>query len=194
VSRRLPHSDANSLSLTFSGNSDYSTEATDILKIFDHTNLKIIEELVADPSLSSSSLASKLEIPLSSLQRRRSKLEKTVLSKSYNINLRSFGGKIGEVVINVEKGKSREVAKQILKKFKQNVMSVSTRINAEHNISAQIMYDDTAELHNLLENIKSMPFITSLQWSEIVETIGDNRLAVMGALFSRLGRQGPKNS
>lgn len=194
MSRRLPHSDANSLSLTFSGNSDYSTEATDILKIFDHTNLKIIEELVADPSLSSSSLASKLEIPLSSLQRRRSKLEKTVLSKSYNINLRSFGGKIGEVVINVEKGKSREVAKQILKKFKQNVMSVSTRINAEHNISAQIMYDDTAELHNLLENIKSMPFITSLQWSEIVETIGDNRLAVMGALFSRLGRQGPKNS
>jgi len=194
VSRRLPHSDANSLSLTFSGNSDYSTEATDVLKIFDNTNLKIIEELVADPSLSSSSLASKLEIPLSSLQRRRSKLEKTVLSKSYNINLRSFGGKIGEVVINVEKGKSREVAKQILKKFKQNVMSVSTRINAEHNISAQIMYDDTAELHNLLENIKSMPFITSLQWSEIVETIGDNRLAVMGALFSRLGRQGPKNS
>lgn len=194
MSRRLPHSDANSLSLTFSGNSDYSTEATDVLKIFDNTNLKIIEELVADPSLSSSSLASKLEIPLSSLQRRRSKLEKTVLSKSYNINLRSFGGKIGEVVINVEKGKSREVAKQILKKFKQNVMSVSTRINAEHNISAQIMYDDTAELHNLLENIKSMPFITSLQWSEIVETIGDNRLAVMGALFSRLGRQGPKNS
>jgi DNA-binding Lrp family transcriptional regulator len=194
VSRRLPHSDANSLSLTFSGNSDYSTEAIDVLKIFDNTNLKIIEELVADPSLSSSSLASKLEIPLSSLQRRRSKLEKTVLSKSYNINLRSFGGKIGEVVINVEKGKSREVAKQILKKFKQNVMSVSTRINAEHNISAQIMYDDTAELHNLLENIKSMPFITSLQWSEIVETIGDNRLAVMGALFSRLGRQGPKNS
>jgi DNA-binding Lrp family transcriptional regulator len=194
VSRRLPHSDANNLSLTFSGNSDYSTEATDVLKIFDNTNLKIIEELVADPSLSSSSLASKLEIPLSSLQRRRSKLEKTVLSKSYNINLRSFGGKIGEVVINVEKGKSREVAKQILKKFKQNVMSVSTRINAEHNISAQIMYDDTAELHNLLENIKSMPFITSLQWSEIVETIGDNRLAVMGALFSRLGRQGPKNS
>jgi DNA-binding Lrp family transcriptional regulator len=194
VSRRLPHSDANSLSLTFSGNSDYSTEAIDVLKIFDNTNLKIIEELVADPSLSSSSLASKIEIPLSSLQRRRSKLEKTVLSKSYNINLRSFGGKIGEVVINVEKGKSREVAKQILKKFKQNVMSVSTRINAEHNISAQIMYDDTAELHNLLENIKSMPFITSLQWSEIVETIGDNRLAVMGALFSRLGRQGPKNS
>jgi len=194
VSRRLPHSDDNSLSLTFSGNSDYSTKATDVFKIFDNTNLKIIEELVADPSLSSSSLASKLEIPLSSLQRRRSKLEKTVLSKSYNINLKSFGGKIGEVVINVEKGKSREVAKQILKKFKQNVMSVSTRINAEHNISAQIMYDDTAELHNLLENIKSMPFITSLQWSEIVETIGDNRLAVMGALFSRLGRQGPKNS
>lgn len=194
MSRRLPRLDSNDSGSAVVNDDQNNTKFYDALKIIDNINLKIIEELVLDPGQSSSSLAGKLQIPLSSLQRRRSKLEKTVLTKSYNINLRSIGGKIGEVVINVEKGKSREVAKQILKRFKNNVMNVSTRINAEHNISAQIMYNDTAELHTLLEDIKSMSFITNLQWSEIVETIGDNKLAVMGVFFSRTRRRGPINN
>jgi DNA-binding Lrp family transcriptional regulator len=152
-------------------------------RIIDNTNLKIIEELVKNPESSSSSLATKLQIPLSSLQRRRAKLERAVLSKSYQINLTSIAGKMGEVFINVDKGKSREVAKRILTKFKDNVMSVSTRINAKHNIAAHIMYNDTAELHNLLENIKAMPFVTTLEWSETVEIIGDNSPAVLSAFF-----------
>lgn len=152
-------------------------------RLIDNINLKIIEELVKNPSTTSSSLSTKLGIPLSSLQRRRAKIEKFILNKSYQINLRSIPGKVGEVVVNVEKGKSKEVAKQILKKFRSNVMSVSTRINAEHNVAAHIMYNDTAELHSLLENIKSMPFVSHLQWSEIVEVIGDNSHAVMSAFF-----------
>ncbi len=154
-------------------------------RLIDDVNLKIIDELVKNPSITSSSLATTLEIPLSSLQRRRAKIEKYILNKSYQINLRSIAGKIGEVVINVDRGKSREVAKQILKRFKNNVMSVSTRINAEHNVAAQIMFTDTAELHNLLENIKLMQFVTNLQWSEVVEIIGDNSPAVMSAFFVR---------
>jgi hypothetical protein len=68
-------------------------------KLVDNTNLKIIEELVKNPSTSSASLASKLEMPLSSLQRRRSKLEKSVLLKSYHIDLKASGGKMGDAVI-----------------------------------------------------------------------------------------------
>ena len=90
---------------------------------------------------------------------------------------------MGDVVINVDKGRSREVAGSILKKFKSNVMNVSTRINSEHNVSAQIIYNDTAELHNLLESIKSTPYVTSLQWSEIVEIIGDNSPSVITTYF-----------
>ena len=184
VSKRLAHKANNSQPASKENGKDIS-EPQRLSRLIDNTNLKIIEELVKNPGTTSSSLATKLEIPLSSLQRRRAKIEKYILNKSYQINLRSISGKIGEVVINVEKGKSREVATQILKKFKNNVMSVSTRINAEHNIAAQIMYNDTAELHSLLENIKSMSFVTSLQWSEIVEVIGDNSHAVMSAFFVR---------
>jgi len=86
------------------------------------------------------SLATKLRMPLSSLQRRRTKLEKSLLTKSYNIKLKASGGKMGDAVINVDKGRSREVATDIFKKYKTNVMSVSTRINSEHNVAAQIIY------------------------------------------------------
>jgi DNA-binding Lrp family transcriptional regulator len=160
-------------------------ESKGLLSLVDDVNLKIIEELVKNPSTRSSSLAAKLRIPLSSLQRRRAKLEKSVLIKTYHINLKASGGKMGDIVINVDKGKSREVATNILKKYKSNVMSVSTRINSEHNVSAQIIYNDTAELHNLLENIKSIPYVTSLQWSEIVEIIGDNSPSVITTFFTK---------
>jgi hypothetical protein len=63
-------------------------------------------------------------------------------------------------------------------------MNVSTRINSEHNVAAQIIYKDTAELHNLLESIKSIPYVISLQWSEIVEIIGDNSPSVITAFFN----------
>ena len=155
-----------------------------LLGLVDNTNLRIIEQLVKNPSTSSASLATKLGIPLSSLQRRRTKLEKSVLTKSYDINLKAAGGKMGDAVINVDKGRSREVATNILKKFKSNVMNVSTRINSEHNVAAQIIYNDTAELHNLLENIKSIPYVTSLLWSEMVERIGDNSPSVITSFFN----------
>lgn len=184
MSKRLAHTVNNSEPISKMDNED-TARPQRLSRLIDNINLKIIEELVKNPSITSSSLSTKLEIPLSSLQRRRAKIEKYILNKSYQINLRSISGKIGEVVINVEKGKSREVAKQILKKFRNNVMSVSTRINAEHNVAAHIMYNDTAELHALLESIKSMPFVSHLQWSEIVEVIGDNSHAVMSAFFVR---------
>jgi len=45
-----------------------------LLTLVDDINLKIIEELVKNPNTSSASLATKLRMPLSSLQRRRAKL------------------------------------------------------------------------------------------------------------------------
>jgi DNA-binding Lrp family transcriptional regulator len=155
-----------------------------LLPLVDDINLKIIEELVKNPGTSSASLATKLGMPLSSLQRRRTKLEKSLLIKAYHINLKASGSKMGDAVINVDKGKSREVATDILKKHKNNVMSVSTRINSEHNVAAQILYNNTAELHNILEGIKSIPYVTSLQWSEIVEIIGDNSHLVITSFFN----------
>ena len=60
-------------------------------------------------------------------------------------------------------------------------------------VTVQILYNDTAELHNLLESIKSIPYVTSLQWSEMVEMIGDNNPLVITAFFNRSKQRGAQS-
>ena len=178
-------SPSSSLSKQNDGGEDDNIPHREIVKLLDNINIKIITELVKDPNLSSLSLANKLHIPLSTCQRRKARLQKSLLNKIYHVNLRAFGGRMGDIVIDVEKGKSREVAQELLKKHKNNILSISTRINSGHNISAQLVYKDSAELHNLLGSIKSMPYVINAQWSEIVEIIGENNSSVISAFFNK---------
>jgi hypothetical protein len=44
------------------------------------------------------------------------------LIKGYPINLKASGGKMGDIVVKIDKGKSREVATNILKKYKSIII------------------------------------------------------------------------
>ncbi|HYZ50551.1 MAG TPA: Lrp/AsnC family transcriptional regulator, partial [Nitrososphaeraceae archaeon] len=161
------------------------TVAKTTTKLLNSINIKIIAELVRDPTISSVSLANKLRIPLSTLQRRRARIENSILKRCYSFNFRAFGGRVGDLIINVEKGKSKEVAQFLLKRYRDNVTYCHTRINSEHNVSAQVVYKDTQELHELLESVKTMDNVVSVQWSETVEMIGDNHHGVISAFFNK---------
>jgi DNA-binding Lrp family transcriptional regulator len=135
--------------------------------------------------MSSLTLANKLDIPLSTIQRRRARIEKTILKRTYSFNYKAFGGRIGDLIINVDKGRSKEIAQSLLKKYKNNITYCHTRINSEHNVSAQVIYKYTQELHNLIESVRSMEYVTGVQWSEMVEMIGDNNSEVISGFFSK---------
>jgi DNA-binding Lrp family transcriptional regulator len=166
-------------------NDAFNHTSKQILKLLDSTNIKIISELVTQPSISSLSLSKKLDIPLSTLQRRRARIENKILKRNYTFNYKAFGGRVGDLIISVDKGKSREVSQALLKKYKNNILSCNTRINSEHNVSARTIFKDTGELHELVENIKTMDYVSGVQWSELVEDIGDNNFQVMSAFFGR---------
>ena len=170
---------------TDKNNNTFNHTSKQILKLLDSTNIKIISELVTQPSISSLSLSKKLDIPLSTLQRRRARIENDILKRNYTFNYKAFGGRVGDLIISVDKGKSREVAQALLKKYKNNIVSCNTRINSEHNVSAHTIFKDTGELHELVENIKTMDYVSGVQWSELVEDIGDNNFHVMSAFFGR---------
>ena len=166
-------------------NATFGYSPKQILKVLDNINIKIISELVRQPDISSLALAKKLDIPLSTLQRRRAKVEKAILRKTYTLNYKTFGGRVGDLIVNVDKGKSKEIAQILLKKYKNNIVSCDTRINSMHNVSARIIYKNTEELYELIENIKTMDYVDGIQWSEMVEAIGDNNSEVIGAFFSK---------
>jgi hypothetical protein len=44
----------------------------------------------------------------------------------------------------------------------------------QHNVSAHVIYKYTEELRELIESIKTMDYVDGVQWSEMVEIIGDN--------------------
>ena len=72
----------------------------------------------------------------------------------------------------------------LLKNYKNNITFVHIRINSSHNVSAHIVYKDTQELHELLESVRTMDNVTNVQWSEIVNLIGDNSSGVISGFFS----------
>src|SRR5919202_1431346 len=152
-------------------------------KLLDGTNLKIIIQLLRNPTISSLSLAKKVHVPFSTLQRRRAKVEKAILKKTYTFDYKSFGARIGDLIVNVDKGKSDDVAQSILKKYKNNVTYCHTRIDLVHSVLAHVIYKDTAELFYLIEDIKAMQYVNGLSWSETVNVIGDNNSEVISAFL-----------
>ena len=140
----------------------------------DPINLKIIEELLNNPDIKSSELASKLQIPLSTLQRRKTRLEVDVLKKFYYFDFSQIGYRMAEVFLHVENGKTDEVAKKILKMFNKNVLKISSRIDSTTNLCVEILFKDSVELHQILEGLRSMECTSNTMFSEIVNVIGNN--------------------
>lgn len=73
-------------------------------KILDDLNIKIAKELVNDPYISSTEIAAKFGVPLSTIQRRRARLEASMLKKEYTFDVRKFGWRVADLLISVEKG------------------------------------------------------------------------------------------
>jgi DNA-binding Lrp family transcriptional regulator len=155
------------------------------LKLLESTNIKIISELVKNPTISSLSLANRLDIPLSTLQRRRTRIEKYALKKTYTFNYKTFGGRVGDLIVNVDKGRSDGVAQSILKKYKNNVEYCHTRIDLLHSVLAHVIYKDTEELFYLIEDIRAIEYVKGVSWSEMVNVIGDNTSEVISSFFNK---------
>lgn len=158
--------------------------ANNILGI-DSLDIKIIEELLAGPDVSSQSMAKKFGIPLSTIQRRKTKLEGSVLKKKYELTARDLGWRNAEILMLVEKGRADHVANELIQKF-DNVTSTSMRINSGGNLGACISYRNSDELHDLMESIRRMPDITNIQWTEIVRELGDKNLRLARLVFDSL--------
>ncbi|WP_161486357.1 Lrp/AsnC family transcriptional regulator [Candidatus Nitrosocosmicus hydrocola] len=145
----------------------------------DRINLKIIEELITNGDIKSSEIAEKIQIPLSTIQRRRTRIEKAILKKTYQMDLTNLGYRTAQIFVDVQKGKAKETGEELLKKYDRNIVNASTRINSSNNLCLEVVYNGSDELHFLLEEIKALPLATKVDWSEQVTMIGDNLSAII---------------
>lgn len=72
----------------------------------DLVDIKIINELLASPDIQSAELAKKIGKPLSTIQRRKSDLEKsTVLKRNYEISVQALDGELQRFLCGSKKDK-----------------------------------------------------------------------------------------
>ena len=127
-----------------------------------------------DKHPSSTLLSKKLGVPQTTIQRRRSRLEKEFLELSYSLNLEKFGWRRVDLLIYTRNGKTDSVAKQLLQN--EEVTYVGKSIG-EHTIDlrVEIIVKDNAELLDILEKVKGIDGVQDTVWSEIVQVVGKKR-------------------
>lgn len=153
-------------------------------KALDSLDIQIIKEMLDDANVSNIYMSKKLDVPLSTIHRRRDIIEKTVLKRAYELDPAQFGYRIAELHISVTKGKSEAVASDIFQAYK-NVRHISLRMNGS-NITAQIYIRDSRQLQEMMESIKGLPFVEEVHFSETIRVIGKRDMELseaVGAAF-----------
>jgi DNA-binding Lrp family transcriptional regulator len=127
--------------------------------------------LVPDGKLSSKSLARRLGLPATTIQRRRKRLEKEFLKLSYTLDLTKFGWHKVDFLIATESGKTSLVGKTLLKR--EEVIFVGKSIG-QHTIDLRVetILKDNGEILRMMELLKAMEGVREVVWTEIVEVVG----------------------
>ena len=153
-----------------SSKQDSNSNSIDFRVATDKINLKIIRELMENPNIKSLELSEKLQVPLSTIQRRRTVLEKTsVLKKEYSLDLRKFGLRIAEILIDIDKGNNNKLVEDIKGKLNKHIISISRKIGDPGiNIGIKIVYSDSLQLFEILEELRKNTMIKKLDWYESI--------------------------
>jgi DNA-binding Lrp family transcriptional regulator len=140
-----------------------------MLSNIDRKLLKIL--LVPDGKISSKSIARKLGIPATTIQRHRRRLEKEVLTVNYALDLGKFRWHKVDFLIATESGKTELIGKILLKR--DEVIYVGKSIG-QHTIDLRVetILEDNAEILRMMEVLKAMDGIKDVVWTEIVEVVG----------------------
>ena len=139
------------------------------LSEIDKKMLKIL--LNPNGRISSHELSAKMGVPRATVQRRRNYLEKHYLEFSYYLKLKNLGYRRVDLLIYTGGGSTVSIADKLLER--DEVVYVGRSIG-EHTIDlrAEVIIKDNSQLLDLLEDVKGMPSVKDVIWSEIVEVLG----------------------
>src|SRR4029079_16708803 len=147
---------------------------------------KIILKEILSPNgnKTSQSISKKFEISMTTLQRRRKRLEKEFLERDYTLLLEKFGWRRVDFFISTADGKTDALANELLS---MNEVTAVGKSIADHTIDLRVetIVKDNHQLLNLLEKLKAMDGIRDAVWSEIVKSVG-NKMSVPSHIIDRL--------
>jgi DNA-binding Lrp family transcriptional regulator len=152
------------------------------LSEIDRKILKILLSL--NGNVNSQELAKELGIPITTVRRRRQRMESEFIKTHYVLDIEKFGWRRVDFFLSIRNGKINPVAEKLLKLDEVTYVGKSI---GEHTIDLRVetIVKDNAMLLDLLELIKEMDGVNDVVWSEIVHVIGRKR-SIPAGIIDRL--------
>ena len=133
---------------------------------------------------SSKSLSSKLGIPITTVRRRRKRLESKFLKLHYVLDIEKFGWKRVDFFISIRNGVVNAVANKLLDSDEVTYIGKSI---GEHTIDLRVetIVRDNASILDILEKIKAMDGVQDVVWSEIVSVVG-KKISIPSSIIDKI--------
>jgi DNA-binding Lrp family transcriptional regulator len=133
---------------------------------------------------STKDLSAKLGIPITTVRRRRKRLENKFLKMHYVLDIDKFGWKRVDFFISIRDGLVNAVANKMLDFDEVTYIGKSI---GEHTIDLRVetILKDNASILDFLEKIKAMDGIKDVVWSEIVSVVG-RKISIPSSIIDRI--------
>jgi len=133
---------------------------------------------------SSKSLSLKLGLPITTVRRRRKRLESKFLKLHYVMDIEKFGWKRVDFFISIRNGMVNAVANKLLDSDEVTYVGKST---GEHTIDLRVetIVRDNASILDILEKIKAMDGVQDVVWSEIVSVVG-KKISIPSSIIDKI--------
>ena len=135
---------------------------------------KIMRALIESSGRPSSiKLSRELHIPVSTVQRRRRRLEAKMISESYTLRYENFGMRRIMFVVGLGTGHKSRIAEDILDMDK--VRTVSRTFGESADLMFDAIVSSNTEVTEIRDRIKSITGVEKVSWFEALEVVGVNQ-------------------
>jgi len=138
------------------------------LSAIDKKILRAILESKGNPS--SLQLSRALDIPISTVQRRRRRLEEEFVHESYGLRYEKFGKRLVTFIVSYGAGNKNSVADEIL--GLEKVVTVSRVFGDNADLKVEALLEGNREFMEMSEKIRAIHGIQKISWFESLEELG----------------------
>ena len=133
---------------------------------------------------SSKTLSAKLGMPITTVRRRRKRLESTLLKLHYVLDIEKFGWRRVDFFIAIKNGMVNAVASKLLDSDEVTYVGKSI---GEHTIDLRVetIVKVNASVLDVLEKIKAMYGVNDVVWSEIVSFVG-RKISIPDSIIDKI--------
>ena len=153
------------------------------LSTLDRKLLKILLQ-PNDDMKSTKNISVKLGVPITTIRRRRRRLENKFLTHHYVLDIEKFGWRRVDFFISIKNGLVNAVANKLMQ---LNDVTYVGKSIGEHTIDLRVetIVKDNSVVLDLLEAIKAMEGVKDVVWSEIVTVIG-RKISIPSSIIDKI--------